>query len=119
MSRVWPSTIPQRPDYGGWDVRPQKNTIAFEPEIGPPITRRRASAANIIADAKFTLRTDAQRADWITFFHTTLVDGSLDFTWNDPITGVSSTWKIMGGEYRLRAADGFQKHELSVTVIRL
>lgn len=117
---TWPTNIPQRPDYGGWDVHPQKNTLSFEPEVGPPISRRRASSVNIIAEAKITLRTDAERAAFLTFFHTTLIDGSLAFTWNDPITGVSSTWRFIGERpYRLRAAEGFQKHELSFTVIRL
>lgn len=116
---TWPATIPQKPDFGGWTLQPQSNSLSFEPEVGPPITRRRASSVNDIYDAKFTLRSDAERAAFLTFFRTTLIDGTLAFDWNDPITAVSGSWKIIGKPPFRLGSPAFAKYELSLQLIRL
>lgn len=115
----WPASLPQKPDYGGWTLAPQSNMASFEPEVGPPITRRRASSINDIYEAKFTLRSDAQRAAFLTFFYADLVDGTLPFTLADPITAASADWKLMGKPPFRMSAPAYGKHELTMTMIRV
>jgi len=116
---TWPVALPQKPDFGGWTLAPQSNVASFEPEVGPPITRRRASAVNDIYEAKFTLRSDVQRAAWLTFYRTDLVDGTLSFDLADPITAASASWKLMGKPPFRLSAPAYGKHELTMTLIKV
>lgn len=116
---AWPSTLPQTPDFGGWTLAPQSNMASFEPEVGPPITRRRASSVNDIYEAKFTLRSNAQRATFLSFYANDLVDGTLTIDLADPFTGAACSWKIIGKPPFRLAAPAFGKHELTMTWIRV
>lgn len=91
MPSSWPGTLPQTPQFGGFDETPQRNVAAFLPDVGPSKQRRRSTATGSICAAQFEV-SDAQRATLDTFYRTTLSDGTLPFTWNHPITGISSTW---------------------------
>lgn len=83
---VWPATLPQA---GAMNVTgvPQSNIISFEPEVGPTIDRRRASAAHLIRDITLPNITVDQYNDFVEFFRDTLLSGVLPFTWVDPFTG--------------------------------
>lgn len=113
----WPGTIPQKPASGGMQGGPQNNQIAFEPEVGDSITRRRGSAVAYEYQCRFASLTLAQLETFETFYVTTLVDGTDTFTWTDPIHGDSSTWRIKGS-YQI-AEVGPDLYDLSLTMIRL
>lgn len=96
MTASWPGGLPQKPVYGGFTEQRQRNVVAFQPEAGPPKARRRSTAVAVPATARFEM-TDAQVVTFNTLFETTLVDGTLPFTWAHPRTNVSYTWMFSPG----------------------
>lgn len=90
MTAVWPvALIPLTDSFA--DQR-QPNRIAFEPEVGDDITRRRSTTSRKNITFKLlSLPGDTTLDD---FHDTTLLDGSLPFTWTDPRTGASGTFKF-------------------------
>jgi len=97
MTAAWPSTLPQCPILQSFSEERQLNTIAFNPDVGTPKTRRRSTAVSTLTGVGFKFTT-AQRATFNTFFETTLADGTLPFTWAHPITKVSYTWMFKPNE---------------------
>lgn len=91
---AWPASLPQTPLAEDWSGGPQRNKVTFKPEIGATIDRRRGSAAGYTFSGTFAPLTDAQLTAFLTFFHTTLVDGTLPFTWADPVNGTTYNWKF-------------------------
>lgn len=90
---VWPVTLPQHPE-SGMSISPQRNKISFQPELGDSIDRRRGTAASKIYSINLPPLTKAQFAIFEEFFEDDLMDGVLPFTWLDPLTGVSHSWKF-------------------------
>lgn len=88
---AWDASLPQKPEREGWKEVPQRNVAIFSPDVGPPKYRRRNTANGTVASVTYIM-TDAQVATFLTFYQTTLVDGTLPFTWNHPISGVSYSW---------------------------
>jgi hypothetical protein len=91
MTAAWPSTLPAAPVFGGFTEQRQTNVAAFNPDVGPPKYRRRSTAVGVPTSAIFWM-TPTQVADFDTFFETTLVDGTLPFTWDHPLSGTNYTW---------------------------
>lgn len=118
---TWPDSLPQTPDADGWTGGPQNNRISFQPEIGEPITRRRGSASGHVFQAQFSNLSDAQRAAFEEWFEDDLYDGTLSFTWDDPITGDSHTWMLMDEDppYQFAAHGGSGLHTLTCRLMRL
>lgn len=79
----WPSNLPVM--LAGLTDKRQSTTIRSEVDSGPPIVRRRFTAAvrTLTIPMRFT---NAERATFDTFFNTTLAGGSLSFNWLDPVT---------------------------------
>ena len=94
---TWPASLPQIP-APGMSVAPQRNKISFEPEIGDSIDRRRGTAASKAYQISLPPMTKAQFAIFEAFFEDDLYDGVLPFTWNDPISGASHSWKFTGDD---------------------
>lgn len=84
---LWPLDMRQS-GAAGVAGGPQNNSVTFTPEIGPPISRRRSSNFFRKYKINFDLLSRTEYDIFQTFFHTTLVDGSLPFAWKHPITGV-------------------------------
>lgn len=116
---TWPTagSFPQKPVPGGWSGAPQSNLVSFQPEVGPPITRRRGSFSARVFNATFPPISLSQHTTFLTFYHTTLEDGNLAFDWTDPILGVSKSWKFTEpyGEQH----DEGSKVTLTVKLVRL
>ncbi|HRQ13089.1 MAG TPA: hypothetical protein PK205_07270 [Promineifilum sp.] len=86
----WPSALPR---CGSVSVtgNPQPNNIVFKPEVGPPITRRRASGVTKLRSVTFRVLTREQYDDFVDFFETDLKDGTSPFYWVDPMTDDGET----------------------------
>lgn len=89
---LWPSGM-RRAGSLGVSGGPQSNIDAFQPQIGPPITRRKSTYNVKSYPIEMQNITTAERDIWLTFFHDTLKDGNLPFMWVDPMKG------IVGGDY--------------------
>lgn len=89
----WPLSLPCYPIDGTFVETPQRNVVKFQPETGPAIQRRRSTANGSIANLTWKM-SKAQRATFLTFYGTTLKDGSLPFTMQHPITDDVYTWSF-------------------------
>jgi hypothetical protein len=89
----WPGSLPQNQFIGVADER-QSGTIRTAMDAGPAKTRPRFSAVvrNVTCPI---LMTGDQKADFDTFFITTLVEGSLPFTWTDPADDSTQTYRFI------------------------
>lgn len=105
----WPAGLPQVFTREGLGVDWGNNVARFDPEIGPPMTRRRGSSAPQIVTGSMVL-TEAQYATFTTFYETTLKHGADTFTWAHPVDASSATMlfdgqpqltSIGGGHWRL------------------
>lgn len=86
------------PAFASWDEQQQSNIVAFSPELGRDITRRRGTAA--IAKVTATL-VPVTSAEWIrvrTFFKNDCASGVNTFTILHPLTGESVTVAFDGKE---------------------
>jgi len=77
--------------------QPQPNVASFTPEVGPPKMRRRSTAKGWLTSFAFRM-TRAQVVTFLTFYETTLEDGSLPFTMNHPRTTTNYSWMFMPGD---------------------
>lgn len=88
---TWPTTndMPQYFMYSGYAQRRQSNIIRSPMGYGPAKVRRRTTAAIEVVNASSVLTT-AQKDDLVTFYETTLTDGSEAFNHpNNPIDGTT------------------------------
>jgi hypothetical protein len=88
---TWPATLPQLPQRNGFQRRPKPSVIAFGTEVGPGKRRRRSAARTIPISARFQIDVGLIPT-FETFFHVTLADGALPFSWTDPVTGDAAAW---------------------------
>ena len=118
MTAAWPSTIPQGPIYGGFTEVRQRNVASFSPDVGPPKMRRRSTAVGVNTQATFQF-SDTDLATFNTFFETTLVDGTLPFTWTHPVTAVSYTWMFAPDQAPQIEILDFNQHQVTCKLVRL
>lgn len=90
---AWPASLPQFVSSDGYDESPPKTTIRSSVDVGIAKQRSRTTggARPISATVEMTL---AQVETLDVFFVTTLVNGSLSFTWVHPRTQVASTLRF-------------------------
>lgn len=108
---TWPVTIPQAPEFTGYQGAFGENAIRSQPDAGPVKARRRYTATNDPRTWQFVLKA-AEFATFKTFYQTTLLDGTLAFDMTDPESGgaanfrftTSPTWILLGpSTYRVTA----------------
>lgn len=90
---VWPVTLPQTFLIEGFSMRKQPQAISTPVSAGPPIRRRRFSAALEEVNGSMFMTKD----QWNmvrSFFDDTLSGGVLPFTWVHPITGSSANFRF-------------------------
>lgn len=91
---AWPSTVPQY-----WDISitggPEPNKIAFIPAVGPSIDRRRASSKTRYYRVELPGLSLTEYTAFVDFYESTLVQGTLPFTYTDPFTNVEKTYKFI------------------------
>lgn len=94
MASAWPNTLPQQMLTDSFTMGPRPNAIAFAPELGPPMMRRRGTSAptDVTGDILLTV---AQWSLLLAFFQTTLKETDI-FTWINPITLAAVTCKFAG-----------------------
>lgn len=115
---VWPTTLPQCP-LRSKTRSPKSNVIAFGTEVGPGKLRRRSTARGQLMSMKFRITT-AQVAIFENFFQDSLSDGALSYTWPDPVTGASASWRFdPSGPYSLNETAAPGKWELSIQIEKL
>ena len=116
----WPASLPQKPRRGTWNGGPRDFRRRFQPEIGPPIFRRGATAEVMAySQVLFPNITAAQRTVWETFYNTTLSGGVLPFSWRDPDTDVPGLWVIDGGDLGYSMVNrGADLRDLTLNLIR-
>lgn len=115
----WPASLPQYPRPEGWSGGPKEGRVIFDPDVGPPIMRRRTTGETRIYQAEFPPLTTAQRATFEAFWVADLGGGALPFSWRDPVTNEPALWHIIGDRqtYSLSAI-GADLHRLSLTLLR-
>ena len=91
----WPNDIPQLPLQEGFTETPKNVVIRTQTDTGPAKTRSRYTAGVKTYSMQFLL-TAAEQTSLNTFFDTTLVNGSLSFTYVNPAGGASGTFRFLG-----------------------
>ena len=118
MTAIWPSTIPQCPLLNGLSEQRKRNVVAFAPDVGDSIMRRRSTAAYVLTSLTFKMTT-TELAAFNAFYETTLQDGSLPFDWAHPITKITWTWCFDGDEPPRIDRMTPKTHRVSFNLLRL
>jgi hypothetical protein len=89
----WPTTLPDLQLLGLTEQR-QEARLRSQMDAGPPKMRRRFTAA-VVQYQIPVIFTGAQKQTFDAFYKTTLLEGSLPFVWDDPVTdaAVSFTFR--------------------------
>lgn len=116
MTVAWPATLPQKPFRGNWSEQEQPNVIRFQPDVGPPIVRRRGTVTTYIATGIFRM-TNEQIADFMVFHKEELKGGARRFSWAHPVSGAAATWTFEEA-YSYRHVDD-DVYDLQVTLRRM
>jgi hypothetical protein len=90
---TWPATLPQTQFVQLSDAR-QMAVAEFVPDSGPPKRRRRYSARRLISIQM--ILDNAARKTFDAFWRDTLLEGSLEFDWTDPVTDGAATLQFTG-----------------------
>lgn len=89
---TWPATLPQSIFAGASDHRVD-GSASFQTDVGPP--KRRRISGNVVRNVETPIvLTGAQRETFDMFYSTTLLEGSLEFDWTDPVTDVSASFRF-------------------------
>lgn len=118
MAESWPATLPQCLVLG-YGEGLADNLLEYKPDIGPPISRRRSSAATRPLSGQMRM-TRAQIAILRSFYEGTLDQGALPFEFPDP-TAIGETLlvKFMKGSAPSwqQTAAGVYRVSLQVAVL--
>ena len=96
MVDVWPSGLPQQLQADAFGEGVADNLLESQPDIGPPISRRRSTAA-VRTMSGSMICTAAQITTFKTFFNTTLLGGSLPFSFPDQMQSATLLVKFTKG----------------------
>lgn len=107
---AWTSSAPLRLLLDTVDKEIEDNRYKFKPKIGPSITRRASSKRSDKLKGS-VLWTPTQYLAAMTFYTTTLVDGTLPFTNPDPFTGITTSYKFVNPP---RITSLGPKHKVSI-----
>jgi len=106
MVDAWPASLPSYLLVDGYSEGIGDGRVRSQTDMGPPKVRRRSSAMPKTLQGRM-LMTGAQLATLQSFVETTLVGGSLPFTFTDPVTrgsilvrfaGSLPSWTGRGGD---------------------
>lgn len=91
MTAAWPGGVNQNAQVRSYGEAPDDNVARFNPEVGPPKTRRRMSISTDTLSFDLIL-TSSEYDTFIAFFRSTIIDGTLPFTFTHPRTSVVTTF---------------------------
>lgn len=86
----WPSSLPTNVIAGSHQMHPQPNVVAFNPDVGEPILRRRYTGRSSLENFDLIL-TKAQTDRLFEFWDTDCAQGALTF-WARLVDGVQRKW---------------------------
>lgn len=89
MAVAWPGSVNQLVYRNGYSQSPERNVATFQPQVGPPIQRRRSSISTDVVTC-VGRGTPTEWAALEAFYRNTLHDGVDQFTRNDPLTGAAN-----------------------------
>jgi hypothetical protein len=118
MAASWPSDLPQKSLVDGFGEGVGDGLLEYQPDTGPSITRLRSSGAPEPMTLAFEM-TSAQIASFKTFFKTTLIGGSLPFTFADPLSGDTVLLKFRKDGLPHWSALGGDNYNFSATVWKM
>ena len=114
MPNVWPSTLPKVPLRDGNREGVGEGRIFSAMDAGPAKVRRRTTAT--VKPFSFPmLVTGSQLTDFLTFWNTTLLGGSLTFEFAHPRTGSTVTARF-GAEAPTWVQVDVDRYELALSV---
>ncbi len=93
----WPVVLPQCPVLNGFSEQRQRNVVEFQPDVGSTKLHRRATESNMQTSVIFRM-TDAEVGIFNEWYVDYQEDGTLEFTWDHPITKVSHSWMFDANE---------------------
>ena len=114
---AWPSTLPKF--WDGLRVKARPGFVRTPNSIGPAIQRRRytATPTDYIGQMAFD---QTQMAEYETFYHVTLKEGSLAFTMFDSATGQNATFRFVEPTgFTLRGGDADGQATVFIGNLRL
>lgn len=114
----WPATLPADFLVDGFVETAPDNVIASQPDVGPPKTRRRQTAAMRRVEGVVKMTT-AQVAIHDTFFTTTLFDGADPFDWTDPRSGANVSFLYFPHSPPVYAPAGGDNWQVTIKLMRL
>jgi hypothetical protein len=91
---VWPVAVPNEALIGTYTERPNPVVDEFRPEQGPPIQGIAGSIQTDLVSYAIML-TNTQRAALMTFWRTTLSQGTEYFTATNPAYGGTETFRFV------------------------
>ena len=103
---TWPASLPQEPEVNGYNETPPELTQMTEPDEGPPIVRRFATAGPRLIS--MTMIMDKDQVETLeTFMYTTLAGPVLPFDWVHPWKLTTQSFQF-DGTPTIRALGGAQ-----------
>ncbi len=84
----WPNTIPQKPLAEGYSSMPQDNVLRSQVDAGPEKRRRRFTARSEFITCEWDF-TAAEYTTFKAFFEDDTFDGSIEFEFPHPETGLT------------------------------
>ncbi len=90
---AWPISLQQKMDVAGFQYRMGRTKVSTDMDVGPAKVRARFTDAVDGYDLQHTLDFD-DIATFKTFYKTTLGNGTLPFTFPDPFTLATETFRF-------------------------
>ncbi len=87
----WPVALPECPVLNGFSEQRQRNVVEFQPEVGFTKLHRRATTSVVQTSVTFRM-TDAEVDIFNEWYVDYQDDGTLEFTWDHPITKINYSW---------------------------
>jgi len=118
MPNAWPATLPQYLLLDGASLGIGDGLAEYQPDTGPPISRRRTAAVVRPLTGSMIL-SDAQVSIFEAFFVDTLMNGALPFTFPDPRTRATVLVKFTKRQLPAMAPRGGDNYQISLNLLVL
>ena len=105
MIAAWPFQDPLMPLRTSTGA-PVDNLASFQPDVGPPLSRRRATARVQQWEMQVILDSFDKLAQFESWFEDDLQDGAMPFVWRKPASKEVTKWRISPASYDKRFLGG-------------
>lgn len=112
---IWPTTLPVEMLMRGYNQTAANVLLRSSVDAGPAKVRRRFTAGVQPVTGNLLL-TGAELAYLRTFYDTTLLGGSLRFTWREPVTLTSKEFRFTS-PLKWSCADGYYEVSLELEML--